>query len=55
MKIRPNGLSPEQKEWKDYFNSIGYEAVVAWSADQAIEIIKKYVNPEEKKWRNFLE
>jgi len=54
MKIRPNGLSPEQKEWKDYFNSIGYEAVVAWSADQAIEIIKKYVNPDEKKWRDFL-
>jgi len=54
MKIRPNGLSPEQKEWKDFFISVGYAAFVAWSADQCIEIIKNHVNPEEKNWRNFL-
>jgi len=53
MKIRPNGLSPEQKEWKEYFISVGYEVVVAWSADQAIESIKNHVNPEEKNWRDF--
>ncbi len=54
MKIRPNGLSPEQKEWKEYFNSVGYETHVAWSGEQCIDILKNYVNPDETKWRNFL-
>jgi len=53
MKIRPNGMSDEQKEWKEYFISKGYACFVAWSSDEAIEMIKNHVNPEETNWRDF--
>jgi len=53
MKVKPNKLSPEQKEWVKYLLDVGYEVKVAWSADEAIEIIKNYIDPEEKGWINY--
>lgn len=53
MKVKPNKLSPEQKEWIKYFLDVGYEVIVAWSADEAIQAIKDHVNPEEKGWDDF--
>ena len=32
---------------------IGYEVKVAWSGEEAIEIIKKYVNLDEKEWIDY--
>jgi len=53
MKIKPNSLSPEQKEWIAYFIDVGYEVIVAWSAEEAIQGIKDFVNPDEKNWIDF--
>jgi len=53
MKVKPNRLSPEQKDCIDYFLEAGYEAKVAWSADEAIGYLKEYVNPDETGWIDF--
>ena len=53
MKIKPNRLSPEQKQWVEYLSDAGYMVKVAWSADEAIAILKNYVNAGETKWIDF--
>lgn len=39
-------VSPEQKEWLDYLEGVGYKVNVAWSANEAIQIIEDYLNGE---------
>lgn len=41
-------LSKEQKEWIEKLNSYGYKAVRANGADEAIGIIKEYLNIKER-------
>ncbi len=36
-------VSPDQKEWLDYLESVGYKVKVAWNADEAIQIIEDYI------------
>lgn len=43
MKIKPNTLTKEQKEVQLYYNGAGYKAVVCWSSDEAIKVIKQYL------------
>jgi len=50
MKIKPNKPNSFQKKWIDYFISVGYDAHVAYSYQQAIELIKNYINPDERDW-----
>ena len=43
--LTPKGrLSPDQKEWIDYLQGVGYKVVVAWTAIEAIELIEEYLN-----------
>lgn len=53
MKVKPNKLTPEQKDWIKYFLDVGFEVKVAWTADEAIRHLKKYVNSEETNWIDF--
>jgi len=50
---QPSKVSPKQKEWIKYLLAVGYEVHIAWSADEAIRIIKNYVNSEETGWTDF--
>ena len=43
MKTRRGIVSPEQKEWIEYLNASGYQAVICRSADHAITTIKSYL------------
>lgn len=43
-------ISPNQKRAIQYLLSAGYDARIAWSANDAIEIIKEYIDPKEKRW-----
>ncbi len=36
-------VSPEQKEWLEYLEFVGYKVGVAWNADQAIQILEDYI------------
>ena len=43
--LTPKGrLSDDQKEWIEYLKGVGYKVVVAWTADEAIEEIERYLN-----------
>lgn len=44
MKVKPNKLSPEQAEFLRHLNACGNYAVVAWSGEEAIDILEKYIN-----------
>lgn len=45
MKRREGGrLEPEQREWIDHYNQIGYRAVVCYGWDQAREVIEEYLS-----------
>lgn len=44
MKVKPNKASPEQMAILRQLNSVGNYAVLCWSAQDAIEIINKYVS-----------
>jgi hypothetical protein len=44
MKVKPNKASPEQIEVLRKLNAAGNYAVICWSADEAIEIISKYLS-----------
>ena len=44
MKIKPNKPSPEQIILLKQLNAVGNYAVLCWSAQDAIEIINKYVS-----------
>ena len=43
MKYGKNKPTEYQKEWIKYLNSVGYLAVVCYSAEEAINVIKKYI------------
>jgi len=43
MKYGKNRPTPNQKEWIEYLNSVGYLAVICYGAEQALDIIKKYI------------
>lgn len=44
MKVKPNKPSPEQLDMLKDLNAVGAYAVICWSADEAIEVIQKYVS-----------
>lgn len=44
MKVKPNKASPEQMDILKKLNAVGNYAVICWSANDAIEIINKYLN-----------
>ena len=46
-------LSQNQKDFLDYANSVGYKAVVAYGAIEAIGYIKEYLGIKDKYDRNF--
>lgn len=43
MKIKPNRPSPEQLEMIRRLNDLGNYAIICWSAEDAIQIMKNYV------------
>ena len=44
FKVRPNNLSNTQKEMIKTLLNLGHLVVVAWSADEAIEITREYLS-----------
>lgn len=36
-------VQPEQQEWLDWLNSMGFVAVTCWGADEAIKTIEEYL------------
>lgn len=40
LKVKPNKPTPAQSSWLNYFDSIGWVAVVCYSYDEAVSIIK---------------
>lgn len=43
FKVNPGKLSQAQKDWGTMMHGFGYCVKVAWSADEAIEILEKYL------------
>jgi len=43
MKVKGGSVKKHQQEWIDYLNTAGYVCKVAWSQEEAIEIIKEYL------------
>ena len=43
MKIKPNKLTDNQKQWGKLLESLGYFVVVAYSATAAINFTKEYL------------
>lgn len=43
MKAGKNKPTVSQQEWIDYLKEAGYRVEVCWSADEAIEVIKNYL------------
>lgn len=43
MKIKPNTTTPEQREWLARLNANGWRATVAYSADEAFDILLQYL------------
>lgn len=39
LKIKPNGCTPDQKIWLEFFKSIGWKAEVCFTYDEAVKII----------------
>jgi hypothetical protein len=46
MKVKPNRPTPAQLKWIQWLNEQDYMAVVAYSADEAIEYVKRYLAGE---------
>lgn len=46
MKFGKNKPTKPQKEWLEYLNSVGYLAVVCYSADEAFKVLNKYFADE---------
>lgn len=42
-RLKGGSVKPEQQDWINYLNSVGYYAVVCRGADEAIAVIKKYL------------
>jgi hypothetical protein len=43
MKVKPNKPSPVQLEWIQRLTSLNYMAVVAYSADEAINVCRRFI------------
>lgn len=43
MKVHPNKVSPEQAEYLRALNACGNYAVVAWTGNEAIDILEAYI------------
>jgi hypothetical protein len=43
MKVKPNKLTDQQKEWMEHAHCNGYYTSVCYSADEAIELVKWYL------------
>lgn len=49
MKYGKNTLTEEQSRWLSFLSSRGYAVKVAYSADEAIGAIQKYIDLEDMK------
>jgi len=49
LKVGKNKPSKEQKEYLEYLNSVGYYAEVCYGSKEAIKLIRKYMNKENRK------
>lgn len=45
LKAPGGTTSPEQRDWIAFLAAVGYAVAVAWSTDEAFEIVATYVNP----------
>lgn len=43
LKVKPNRPTPAQREWLDFFRSIGWTAEVCYTFDEAITVINDEV------------
>ena len=43
MQVKPNKLTDDQKKWKANLEAQGYKCEVAWTSEEAITIILKYL------------
>lgn len=46
MKVKPNRATPLQLKWIQWLGELGYKAVIAYSADEAINECKRYIRNE---------
>lgn len=44
LKLSKGRVTPEQVQWINYLNSVGYLAIIAYGAEEAINAIKDYLN-----------
>lgn len=44
LKIKPNKPTKEQKEWMEHLNAMRYLAVVCYTYEDAIDVIRCYLN-----------
>jgi hypothetical protein len=46
MKSRDTrgALSQDQKDWLEYLDSVGYKTAIAWTGDEARQVIKEYLD-----------
>jgi hypothetical protein len=47
MKIKPNKPTPEQRKFLESAGGQGYKAAVCYSADEAFEVLEKYLKGGE--------
>lgn len=46
LKAPRGTTSPEQRDWLAFLAAVGYAVAVAWSTDEAFEVVASYINPE---------
>lgn len=46
--LRGDKLRPEQQEWMDRLNSVGFKSIVCWGADEAIAALMDYEKKEKE-------
>ena len=47
MKVKPNKPTPEQKKFLESAAEQGYKTAVCYSADEAFEVLEKYLKGSE--------
>jgi hypothetical protein len=50
MKDGDNKVTPNQKKWLHNFVSAGWKIAVCYSADEAVEVIGRYLNIPPENW-----
>lgn len=43
LKVKPNRVQDSQREWLDYFKSIGWRSEVCWSYEEAVKTISEEI------------